>query len=55
MIVGGVPYSNARYYASNRPFIQMTSGVPIVETPVPGVETLFGQGSTGSWQTSRFW
>ena len=41
VVVGGVPYSTARYYTSNRPFIQMTSGVPLVDSFVPGVETLF--------------
>ena len=44
VIVGGVPYSTARYYTSNRPFIQMTSGVPVVDTAVPGVETLLRPG-----------
>jgi hypothetical protein len=40
LVVGGIPFSRERYYASNRPFIQMTSGVPIVDVHVPGVETL---------------
>lgn len=40
VVVGGVPYSTARYYSSNRPFIQITSGTPMVDTAVPGVERL---------------
>lgn len=44
IVVGGIPFSRARYYTSNRPFIQATSGVPIVDTKVPGVETLLGDG-----------
>ena len=55
VIVGGVPYSNARYYASNRPFIQMTSGVPVVDTPVPGVETLLRPGEHWFLADERFW
>jgi hypothetical protein len=42
--VGGVPFSRALYYASNRPFIQATSGVLVVDTAVPGVEKLLGDG-----------
>ena len=40
VVVGGIPFSQERYYTSNRPFIQMTSGVPIVDVRVPGVELL---------------
>lgn len=40
VIVGGVPFSRARYYTSNRPFIQMTSRRPLVDTAVPGVESM---------------
>jgi hypothetical protein len=40
VIVGGIPFSRARYYTSDRPFIQMTSGVPLVDVHVPGVEAL---------------
>ena len=40
VVVGGIPFSQERYYTSNRPFIQMTSGVPIVDVCVPGVEML---------------
>lgn len=40
VIVGGVPFSQARYYTSNRPFIQITSGIPMVDSIVPGVESL---------------
>lgn len=42
--VGGVPFSRAMYYASNRPFIQATSGVPVVDAAVPGVEKLLIDG-----------
>jgi len=44
VVVGGVPFSRARYYTSNRPFIQMTSAVPFVDTAVEGVETLLRPG-----------
>lgn len=40
VVVGGIPFSHARYYTSNRPFIQATSAVPIVDVQVSGVETL---------------
>lgn len=38
VVVGGVPFSRARYYTSNRPFIQMTSGTPMVDSYVAGVD-----------------
>jgi hypothetical protein len=44
VVVGGVPYSPARYYASNRPFIQILSGVPFVDIRVEGVERLLRDG-----------
>jgi hypothetical protein len=40
VIVGGVPYSPVRYYASNRPFIQILSGVPFVDLNVEGVDRI---------------
>lgn len=40
VVVGGIPYSRARYYTSGRPFFQATSGVPIVDSLVPGVGTI---------------
>lgn len=45
VIIGGIPFSTERYYASNRPFIQMTSGVPVVDVGVPGVDTLLRDGT----------
>lgn len=44
VIVGGVPFSKARYYTSDRPFIQAVSGVPLADAAVPGVETLLRPG-----------
>ena len=44
VIFGGIPFSTSRYYTSNRPFIQGTSGVPIVDVAVPGVEVLLRDG-----------
>ena len=44
VVVGGVPYSPARYYMSNRPFIQIMSGVPFVDIAVEGVETILRDG-----------
>lgn len=40
VVIGGVPFSRSRYYASNRPFIQATSGVPVLDVAVPGVGLL---------------
>lgn len=40
VLVGGVPFSHNRYYTSNRVFFQASSGVPFVDTAVPGVDTL---------------
>lgn len=40
VVVGGVPFSRERYYTSNRPFMQMTAGVPFVDARVDGVDTL---------------
>lgn len=44
LIVGGVPYSPVRYYASNRPFIQILSGVPFVDLNVEGVDRILRDG-----------
>lgn len=44
VVVGGVPYSPARYYTSNRPFNQITSGVPFVDLGVPGAKALLRDG-----------
>lgn len=35
IVVGGTPYSMADYYASDRPFFAISSGVPVVEVRVP--------------------
>jgi hypothetical protein len=40
VVIGGVPFSPARYYTSDRVFIQTASGVPFVDIGVDGVETL---------------
>lgn len=40
VVVGGVPFSRERYYASDRPFIQMLSGVPLVDVAVTGISSL---------------
>jgi hypothetical protein len=39
-VFGGYPGSRQPYYASNRPFIQMLSGVPMIDFHVPGVNRL---------------
>jgi hypothetical protein len=44
VVVGGVPFSRARYYMSNRPFIQIASGVPFVDLAVPGVGKILREG-----------
>lgn len=44
VVVGGVPYSPARYYMSDRPFIQTLSGVPFVDLAVDGVGTVLRDG-----------
>jgi hypothetical protein len=50
VVVGGVPYSPARYYTSDRPFNQIMSGVPFVDLAVEGVETILRDGE--HWQLS---
>lgn len=37
VVVGGVPFSHERYYTSDRVFVQMLSGVPLVDVAVDGV------------------
>lgn len=44
VVVGGVPYSPARYYTSNRPYQQIMSGVPFVDVAVDGVDRLLRDG-----------
>lgn len=51
VVVGGVPYSPARYYLSNRPFIQILSGVPFVDLSVEGVDRILRRGD--HWQLAE--
>jgi hypothetical protein len=44
VVVGGVPFSPARYYHSDRAFAQIASGVPFVDLAVDGVETILRDG-----------
>jgi hypothetical protein len=44
LVVGGVPFSSARYYTSDRVFIHIASGVPFVDVAVEGVETILRDG-----------
>lgn len=44
VVVGGVPFSRARYYSSNRAFIQILAGVPFVDVRVDGIERLLRDG-----------
>jgi hypothetical protein len=44
VVVGGVPYSPARYYTSDRPFIQIASGVPFVDLDVEGNDRILRSG-----------
>ena len=44
VLVGGIPFSRNRYYTSNRVFFQGSSGVPMVDVAVPGVDTLLRPG-----------
>lgn len=41
-IFGGYPGSKCDYYTSDRPFIAMTSGVPLVDISVPRVDRIIG-------------
>ncbi|MGA3286508.1 MAG: glycosyltransferase [Bacteroidota bacterium] len=38
VVVGGNPYSYSDYYSSNRPFFEISSGVPTVELVVPRLD-----------------
>ncbi len=49
VVFSGVPFSFEPFYASDRSFIQATSGVPLVETVVPGLDQLLP--SSTSWTT----
>jgi hypothetical protein len=40
VVVGGIPFSPARYYTSDRVFIQIASGVPFVDLSVEGLDAL---------------
>lgn len=40
IVVGGTPYSVADYYASNRPFFSIASGVPTVELSVSRLDRI---------------
>jgi hypothetical protein len=42
VVVGGIPFSHERYYCSDRPFIQITSGSVLVDSAVPGVDRILG-------------
>lgn len=44
VVFGGHPGSRCDFYTSNRPMIQATSGTPIVDLRVPGVDLLFRDG-----------
>lgn len=45
VVVGGIPFSRERYYTSNRPFIQVSAGVVMVDTFVPGVDAILRPGA----------
>ena len=40
IVVGGNPYSYSDYYASNRPFFEISSGIPTVELHVPRLDKI---------------
>jgi hypothetical protein len=40
VVVGGTPYSVSDYYASNRPFFSIASGVPTIELSVPRLDRI---------------
>jgi hypothetical protein len=44
VVVGGIPFSPARYYTSDRVFIQIASGVPFVDFSVDGLDALLRDG-----------
>ena len=51
VVFGGIPFSSCRYYTSDRPFIQATSGVPIVDIAVPGTDCILR--SNEHWVLTR--
>jgi spore maturation protein CgeB len=44
VVVGGYPHSHEPYYLSDRPFISMRSGRPVVDLRVEGVDSLLQPG-----------
>lgn len=52
LVIGGVPFSRARYYMSDRTFNQIASGVPFVDLAVEGVETILRDGEHWHLATS---
>jgi hypothetical protein len=51
LVVGGVPFSPARYYHSDRIYTQVASGVPFVDLAVDGVDRLLRDGE--HWHLAR--
>lgn len=51
VVIGGFPYSKERYYLSDRPFIQISSGVPFVDFFVEGTEKILRDGH--HWHLAR--
>ena len=51
VVFGGLPFSWSRYYASDRPFIQATSGIPLIDVAAPGVDALLRDGE--HWVLAR--
>ena len=49
--LGGMPYAYYDYYTSDRPFIAMASGVPLVDWRVPGVDRILQPGR--DWWLAR--
>jgi hypothetical protein len=52
VVVGGTPFSPARYYTSDRVFIQIASGVPFVDLAVEGTDTILREGQHWHLATS---
>ena len=44
VVVGGTPYSYADYYASDRPFFSISSGIPTIEMRVPRLDRILRDG-----------
>ncbi len=44
VVVGGSPYSYADYYMSNRPFFEVSSGIPTIELRTPRVDKILRDG-----------